>query len=165
VTEKAQIRATVIGTLIVAAILWLLGLLKPVFAWILHGMTAGVTLPVWLLVILALGIALSFRIRSKRVSRSPSTVPAVPEAASATELPLTDLEMSVFRILTQADGGLVGIDDLESRLGVKRLLLAHALEGLWNRGYLEDNYNHMVGRRFYLSSRGTHAAIQAGLVE
>ena len=178
--EKSQLRVAVIGgiiaTVVGGLILQILGALPSAFAflsrgasWVLHVLGANITLPVWALIAFGGGFLLfGFLCRGwPRPPRSRADSPVtldVQHPPPASPPTLSDLEREVMRMLVRADGGLLSLDQISGELKAKRLVIEQAIDILDARGFLEDNLNTRLGRRFRLSPRGRDFAIQTGLV-
>jgi hypothetical protein len=148
--------ATVVGSLIVALVLWLI---PDVWLWIVK--TAGfswrwlkysVSLPVSVLA-LALVCALWTGWWLARRQQSSSGAPSAQAPA------LTDLERGVIQLLVNADGR--GIDGarIPFALGSTNLLVQQALAHLYSYGLLNN-----IGPLVALSSEGIDYAMREGFV-
>ncbi len=145
---RTHVVGATISALLVALILWVLGFVGIVWrgawsavSWAWHQLTASISLPAWLVLVVA-GYALAVTVLLMR-RRIPSVRP--PEEPTAfrpggppqTPRELDRLQAKVMRAMGEADAGTPTVEDLADDLDISQLRLEQTLEELEAIGYVE----------------------------
>lgn len=166
--------ATVIGGLILAGLTWLGGLLPAVWngivsglSWVWSIVSYQASLPVGLLFMAATALFLVgyFLSRKRSASPKPGAASANPHTAEKTEVAeFSQLERGVVRVLANADGSWLRIQDIADQLRTSNLIIEQAIEKLYANDMIRDSHNYIYGTSFRLSSKGRDYAISQGYV-
>lgn len=183
---RANVISGVLSTLIAAILTWLFGFWPAIWLWVVA--FAGevwrwitFTAPIPLSFIVVLVCAAAFAIARRPSARIPSgsgveqqpryTSRVVPtgECLPKTEeappkLVLSANETSIVRLLAEADGKWLGIEDFVTKTGNSRLVTEKTLEMLFGKSFLVNSHNYLHGTSFRLSSTGRDYAIELGFV-
>jgi len=168
VNKREQVFVQVVAGLILLGLGWLFGLAKP----LLLGLGARVTLPVWVLILAAILIVASVFLLARRTFAKSVDLPAPPPIS--TDLipdslpqppPLGELEIKILEVLARSHSELWDVGEIAGVVESKDILAQQAVDRLSDRGYLDDNYNSRLGRRYMLSRKGRDTAIELGLVK
>ncbi len=138
------IGGTVAG-LLVALVLWVLGLIWPgvglVVSWAWHGLTGSISLPTWsVLAAVGYAVAVTALLRKRRTSavNSPDEPVAFrPGGPRMAPKALDKLQAKVMRAMGEADGGTPTVEDVADDLNISQLRLEQTLEELEAIGYVE----------------------------
>jgi|AntAceMinimDraft_16_1070373.scaffolds.fasta_scaffold09654_4 DNA-binding transcriptional ArsR family regulator len=171
---RSTIIGTVVGSLLVSLVLWLVGFLPAVCRWLIRiiagiwswlGSSVGV--PGWLVIAAVLLMAGTFirfyqYFRSKE-HRGQNTVENDTYEASQLEEALNELETKILHVISQADGERMTVDDISQRSGESHIRAQHALDTLNEKGLLELSYNYIDGTGYFLNRNGRQLVIELGM--
>lgn len=154
-----NIVATVVGGLIVAAVLQATDNLLTVWSWIKTAFSAvvavltyPVNIPVWLLV-LALAVIAGLIIGIRNLPDKGTTIVPAPQDE------LSDLERSIIRALVAADDRPLRIEELNKATRETRIRLQHALDLVYQKDLIVVYHNYVYGNSYRLSDAGRTYAI------
>jgi hypothetical protein len=169
------IGATVAG-LLVALILWALGFLGVIWrslwtaaSWAWHQLTAGISLPAWVvLIVVGYAVVVTILLRKRRVAPSrPSDERASNLHEGGPQLPprkLDRLQVKVMRAMAEGDGDTPTVGDLADDLGTSRLRVEQVVEQLEEMGYLKTIRDVVNGPVIDVTRSGRDYLIAEGLV-
>jgi hypothetical protein len=173
VNFKASVISGVLSTLIAAMITWLFGFWGSM--WTIIGDTFSIVwaaiaqpIPVPLGLLVALGAGLGYLINRLRSASPQSGMSEVDSSAAQSihdQLELSENEIAVIKVLSAADGRMLGIEHISSRIHASRLMTEQALERLATRKLLLESINYIHGASFRLSPIGRDFAIDKGFVK
>ena len=159
---------TVVGGLILSAILSALGYLAKLAAFlgafltsILSAATKVVELPIWAVVALVFGWLILVAVLAANYRR-PSTTMLTEAQRDQTQL--DTLQMHIVSVLIEANGKRVSVGELNYRIEVNHCRLVDALERLIALGLIEQSNHPLDGPLISISRTGRQRFIREGLL-
>lgn len=136
------------------------------FVWLWHALTFPVPVPIVVLLAASGVLVYAFhRVRKVVVLRQqdrPAGKPPVPPAdPPAKPAPLTDNELAIVRLLTDADGMWLTVHEIAQRVRLRNYVTDQAIDRLVARGFLAHSVGG-AGRVYRLSATGRDFAIAQG---
>lgn len=172
-SNKRALWISIMGSLIAAVILWLLGLLpaawqllKTVFSTFAAFLGSSVSIPIWafLLIIISSLSILTYFIKVFLTNRREKlTQNEVSKPRAEKRRQLTRTEGAVLAALSIADGEELYIDSIAKRIHENHLRPEQAVQSLIEQGFVAYQENLMYGTSLFLSGKGRDFVIELGI--
>lgn len=165
---KVSAIGAIVTAIVGAGIAWLTGWLPAfwsavmgVLAWLWSVSTYLIPVPLILVAIASVPFIVWFW-RHLRHMRNDKRAEVVHQPAQS-EIPLTDLQDKLLRLLARADGRYIQFDRAASSLNTSRLLVEQAAEILENRGLIDSASDVIHGSHLGLTRAGRDFVIEKGM--
>ena len=173
-----ELRDNIFGNVVGGLILTLIiAIYTPVRGWVVKVFGAAInsifgsalTLPVWVVCLLAMGWFL-FLIKERAVVKTKE--PKVVGSSSISleiererqvapqSLQLNELEMKIIQVLALVDGERLTVSQMSSRIQTNRLRVDQAIESLISKDLVRMSRNYAYGNSYSLSSQGRDFSIE-----